>query len=539
MIRTRREGKLCVSRLLNVQADNPSRRSMKRNFLLPSSGTPVAVSCTAAAAEDMLSVSHRCRKKLSCLPQQAMAAEQLLDLAQRLSRELTEANGRLSEERQKLSKALEDERSGLREELQRRQLRIEEERSALGYDQERLDVLTGHREPEDDILALNVGGEAFMTRRSTLCVFEDSYLSNLFSGRWESSIEKDSADRYFLDFDPVCFRLLLNFLRTKRFESQRAPFPLPKVPSEKEEQFWHLVEYFGLLDAFQEAEEAASACAAARPKSEDGPTTSPPLGASLIQSAGALIRTLRQAAGEAAAAAEEPPVPAPELGQQGAFRDVPASRALGPILSESQAQASLLEDATELQSPTPAASTSFLSAASQQSAPSSTPRTPGWSRKVAHRLVTVEEDSTTLHIGNSRAAASAAAARASRGFRAGRHAFEVKVLLCSDWSYIGLVSDEWTSLTVPVGRSDHSWGIASGGTLFAGGREVGRVEGYGLNSCLRWVVDMDTRAAAVAIDGHDFGEVFSDLPATVFPAASNCRAPARYNITFLGEVAQP
>ena len=27
----------------------------------------------------------------------------------------------------------------------------------------------------------------------------------------------------------------------------------PQVPPEKEEQFWHLVEYFGLMDAFQEA----------------------------------------------------------------------------------------------------------------------------------------------------------------------------------------------------------------------------------------------------------------------------------------------
>ena len=31
-----------------------------------------------------------------------------------------------------------------------------------------------------------------------------------------------------------------------------------QVPPEKEEQFWHLVEYFGLMEAFQEAWEGGS-----------------------------------------------------------------------------------------------------------------------------------------------------------------------------------------------------------------------------------------------------------------------------------------
>eukprot|EP00439_Symbiodinium_sp_Y106_P056798 s3758_g7.t14 len=456
----------------------------------------------------------------------------------------------------RMDMALEEERRGLAEELRGRQLRIEEERSALGYDQERLQILTGHREPEDDLIALNVGGEVFTTRRSTLCVFDDSYLSNLFSGRWEASIEKDSAGRYFLDFDPVCFRLLLNVLRTKRFESQRAPFPLPKVPPEKEEQFWHLVEYFGLTEAFQEVAAAAAASAAARPKTnEDATNPSQPLGASLMQSAGALLRTLRQAAGEA------PPWPGPGPGPGGAEAEASEAAGQAPHAPPAGRQAfnpGMTATATETQAfsafpttgpdefaavaepqraaPEVASTTTFLSAASQPSAAASaSARTPGWSRKVAHRLAAVEDDMTTLHISSSRAAASAAAARASRGFRAGRHAWELKVLLCSDWSYVGLVSEEWTSLTVPIGRADHSWGIASGGALFAGGREIGRIQGYGSDSCLRWVVDMDTRTASVAIDDRDFVEVFISLPTTVFPAASNCRAPARYSIMFLGE----
>lgn len=41
-------------------------------------------------------------------------------------------------------------------------------------------------------------------------------MANLFSGRWEGSIERDDAGRYFLDFDPGCFRIVLNALRSQR-----------------------------------------------------------------------------------------------------------------------------------------------------------------------------------------------------------------------------------------------------------------------------------------------------------------------------------
>ncbi|CAJ1362620.1 unnamed protein product, partial [Effrenium voratum] len=116
--------------------------------------------------------------------------------------------------------ALEEERRGLKEELEQRQQRIQEEKNGLGYDQERVDIIL-RSELDDEVLALNVGGEFFFAKRSTLCTYEGSYLANLFSGRWESSIERDSYGRFFLDFDPSCFRQLLNFLRSKRLESQR------------------------------------------------------------------------------------------------------------------------------------------------------------------------------------------------------------------------------------------------------------------------------------------------------------------------------
>lgn len=33
-----------------------------------------------------------------------------------------------------------------------------------------------------------------------------------FSGRWEKSLARDSSDHVYLDFDPKCFRILVNWL---------------------------------------------------------------------------------------------------------------------------------------------------------------------------------------------------------------------------------------------------------------------------------------------------------------------------------------
>lgn len=66
----------------------------------------------------------------------------------------------------------------------------------------------------DNISRPQVGGEIFSMKRSTLTgVFPDSYLANLFSGRWESSIERDGNGNYFLDFDPGSFGAILTYLR--------------------------------------------------------------------------------------------------------------------------------------------------------------------------------------------------------------------------------------------------------------------------------------------------------------------------------------
>ena len=455
----------------------------------------------------------------------------IIDLAQRLSRELNEENDKLQKEREALQKALEDERRNLKEQLEERDQRIQEERDGLGYDQERVQIITG--QIDDEVISLNVGGEFFFTQRSTLCACEDSYLANLFSGRWESSIERDSFGRFFLDFDPFCFRLLLNFLRSKR--QSRTPLPAPKVPPEKEEQFWHLVEYFGLTEQLQVVD---------APEPEAKPSTQSLFGAGpagLLQSALGVFRQSTETQSTRDSEAPRMAPSAPRM-QSAPRHDISASSARYPVLATGpppSASASSVE-APEISSSAPDRLPDYVPDPSEPEAPNdlaSSSKRPGWSKRVAHRLASIAADASTVRLNDSRSLAAAAAVRASRGFRAGRHAWEVKVLLCSDWSYVGFVGEGWTALTLPIGRAPQSWGIASNGVVYAEGEELVTVKDYGVNSCLRFVVDMDCGLTSVVIDGHEF-QVFKHLPTTVFPAVSNCRSPAEYHINFIGELAK-
>ena len=55
---------------------------------------------------------------------------------------------------------------------------------------------------DDDMIHLNVGGQKFTTKRSTLCQVEGSLLASMFSGRWEDGLERDQDGAVFFDFSP-------------------------------------------------------------------------------------------------------------------------------------------------------------------------------------------------------------------------------------------------------------------------------------------------------------------------------------------------
>ena len=98
----------------------------------------------------------------------------------------------------------------------------------------------------DDVIELNVGGQAMTTKRSTLCQVEGSLLSSMFSGRWENNMSRDKDGRIFLDFNPTYFASILDYLRAKKIPIAGKPATLPNVPSNQVNNYRKLIEYLGL-----------------------------------------------------------------------------------------------------------------------------------------------------------------------------------------------------------------------------------------------------------------------------------------------------
>ena len=81
---------------------------------------------------------------------------------------------------------------------------------------------------------LNVGGGYFVTSRSTLLKFEDSY----FAGLMRSGGEPDEDDgAYFIDRNPDHFRKILDYMRTGYLET---------IPDDEKAPFHVELEYYGI-----------------------------------------------------------------------------------------------------------------------------------------------------------------------------------------------------------------------------------------------------------------------------------------------------
>lgn len=87
------------------------------------------------------------------------------------------------------------------------------------------------------IVKVNVGGQVFHSRRSTLCSIPGSFLEALFSGRHEEEV--DEAGCIFIDRDPQYFGIILNWLR-----DPSSPRSLPL----KDTAFLHELAFYGLED---------------------------------------------------------------------------------------------------------------------------------------------------------------------------------------------------------------------------------------------------------------------------------------------------
>ncbi|XP_046851096.1 uncharacterized protein LOC124444516 isoform X1 [Xenia sp. Carnegie-2017] len=102
----------------------------------------------------------------------------------------------------------------------------------------------------DDVISLNIGGESMTCLRSTLCQIDGSLLASMFSGRWEDRLTKDKDGNVFLDYDPECFKFILNYLRAKKMQSPERQAIIPSPPQEKNNDYWILINYLGLENEF-------------------------------------------------------------------------------------------------------------------------------------------------------------------------------------------------------------------------------------------------------------------------------------------------
>lgn len=105
---------------------------------------------------------------------------------------------------------------------------------------------------KDDLVNLNVSGDHITARRSTLCLYEGTYLASMFSGRWENAVTKDSSGRVFLELNPQIFRKILDFLISKSREDPISPTLPPSVQEHMVGELDEALKYLGLEDIWHQ-----------------------------------------------------------------------------------------------------------------------------------------------------------------------------------------------------------------------------------------------------------------------------------------------
>eukprot|EP00927_Polykrikos_kofoidii_P051159 TRINITY_DN44963_c0_g1_i1.p1 TRINITY_DN44963_c0_g1~~TRINITY_DN44963_c0_g1_i1.p1 ORF type:complete len:507 (-),score=72.03 TRINITY_DN44963_c0_g1_i1:134-1621(-) len=398
--------------------------------------------------------------------------------------------------------------------------------------QETADERTAMSDPGNargnDVVTINVGGHLFTVKRETMCICDGSFLTDLFSGRWDATIQRDKEGRIFLDFDPAVFEHLLSWLRDKKMETPERPAPQPQVASEDMRHFQAIVDYLGLrkyIDTPGMATDGWRVGAETSAAGFGGIDDRPMLSAAPSLSTGDTSRGPPATGSASESATESEP-----RGFFGAAGSLLASRIFG--------------QSSEL-SATSAGSVS-AAAANVPSPPPPPPRPVAWSKRYAHPSVRSGEgdEANVVTIADTRLQGGAAAVRATRGYQSGVHYWEVDVRCASDDSYVGFVASQWGSLCQPIGRAQYSWGISSSGAVFECNRELqplklaggdGSRVVFGDDSVvgiLMNLVDPGRRSASVFINGHRCagGEIFRDLPETLYPAVSNMRSAAEYVI---------
>lgn len=108
------------------------------------------------------------------------------------------------------------------------------------------------------IVELNVGGTDMDVLRADLVRAEDSVLADMFSGRWEGRLPRDSRGRVFVDVSPTCFRKVVGFLVKLGIAKPGKVLELPTLTADELPTFDHLVLVLGLWPHVYEGRATAS-----------------------------------------------------------------------------------------------------------------------------------------------------------------------------------------------------------------------------------------------------------------------------------------
>jgi hypothetical protein len=126
--------------------------------------------------------------------------------------------------------------------------KVLEDRAAL--EAEKAAMEKAHTFQSSQIILLNVGGHRFETSRQTLTSIPDTYLSSLFSGRFELATDADGA--YFIERDGSHFQHVLNFLcdPEERYNFTASPLHrlYPDATEAQREELKMELNFYGLLD---------------------------------------------------------------------------------------------------------------------------------------------------------------------------------------------------------------------------------------------------------------------------------------------------
>jgi len=195
----------------------------------------------AAAVAVLQAVSSR-RKEADSAMEEAMrdckrmrtqATEEATRTGAKAKEEATQMGAKARDEAKVIMREAREERAALEEEKAAMKKALEEEKAAM----EEAHTFQKSRVP------LSVGGHRFETSLQTLTAIPDTYLSSLFSGRFDLS--PDAEGVYFIDRDGTHFRHVLNFLRDS------GSFTLgtgPAMPGPARAELVIELQFYGLLD---------------------------------------------------------------------------------------------------------------------------------------------------------------------------------------------------------------------------------------------------------------------------------------------------